>query len=169
MAARRKSFPSGAKQARRDTMCRPPRPPRIPDRLMVAYLTTQIQICGSPEWMDDRHVITAFNPMSEDRPLEENRAANRELEAALLDTGRKYCPAVNRSPEGDWEEPGFAIEGLTREEARELGRRFGQYAVFEIGRHELRVVACFEERVEVIPALPPGEPPTHPGTPSDVS
>lgn len=136
---------------------------------MAAYLTTEIRICGDPDWMEDIHVITAFNPLSEDRPLEENRAANRELEAALLDTGRMYRPAVNRSPEGDWEEPGFAIESLTREEARELGRRFGQYAVFEIGKEEVRVVACSEERVEVIPALSPEEPPSQQRTPSEFS
>ncbi|TVR55024.1 MAG: DUF3293 domain-containing protein [Gemmatimonadales bacterium] len=93
------------------------------------------------------HVITAFNPFSERRSLEENQAANRELEGILTQAEKTHWPAVNRAPNGDWEEPGFAVEGLTREEARKLGRRFGQHAVFEIQGNELRIVACFEERV----------------------
>ena len=130
-----------------------PRPPRISDRLLAAYLETDIRVRGDSEWEEDFHVITAFNPLSEWRSQEENKVANRELKAALVEEGRIYRPAVNRSPEGRWVEPGFAVERLTREEAREMGRRFGQYAVFEIGKNELRVVACFEERVEVVRSL----------------
>jgi len=136
--------------------------PGVPDELLAAYGSTDIRIRVGSEWlpwtrMVERwtgtsqeaalHVITAFNPFSERRPPEANQAANRELERILVQGGRTHRPAVNRAPDGDWEEPGFAVEGLSREEARELGRRFGQHAVFEIQGNQLRVVACFEERV----------------------
>jgi hypothetical protein len=136
--------------------------PGIPDELLAAYRSTDIRIRVGSEWIpwtrlgegrtearrkEVLHVITAFNPLSEPRPLEENQAANRELERILVQAGKTHRPAVNRAPDGDWEEPGFAVEGLSREEARELGRRFGQHAVFEIEENELRIVACFEERV----------------------
>jgi len=141
---------------------RGPHVPGIPDELLAAYRSTDIRIRVGSEWLPwtrmvehctgtsqevALHVITAFNPFSERRSLEENQAANRELERILVQGGRIHRPAVNRAPDGDWEEPGFAVEGLTREEARELGRRFGQHAVFEIQGNQLRIVACFEERV----------------------
>ena len=154
------AHPNG--QSEPDPAHRRPHVPRIPDELLAAYQSTEIRVQVGSEWIpwtrlgegrtkvrggEVLHVITAFNPLSERRSLEENQAANRELEGVLTRIGKTHRPAINRAPDGDWEEPGFAVEGLTREEARELGRRFGQHAIFEMQRRELRIVACFEERV----------------------
>jgi hypothetical protein len=145
-----------------DSAQRGPHVPRIPDDLLAGYRSTDIRIRVGSEWIpwtrlgEGRtearreavfHVITAFNPFSEPRSLEENQAANRELERILVQAGKTHRPAVNRAPGGGWEEPGFLVEGLTREEARELGRRFRQHAVFEMEEKKLRIVACFEDRV----------------------
>jgi hypothetical protein len=88
------------------------------------------------------HVITAHNPGSVARPPEENRAAHARLEQSLRARGFSYLPAVNRAPDGAWEEAGFAVLDAPRDEILGLGRDFGQLAVYEIQDGRRRVLPC---------------------------
>ncbi|WP_040778800.1 DUF3293 domain-containing protein [Calidithermus timidus] len=74
-------------------------------------------------------IITAHNPGSQPLPAEENARRHRELERLLREGGYGLTPSVNRSPEGDWLEEGFAVLGIGLEEALAVGRRFGQNAI----------------------------------------
>ncbi len=129
-----------------------PAPPSLPRNLIEPYRTAvvEVEVDGSLRAWDEVprpdgtriHVITAHNPGSERRPAGENRAANARLEAALRTRGYTYLPAVNRAPDGGWEEEAFAVMGAPREEILALGRTFGQLAVYEIGDRGREVLAC---------------------------
>jgi hypothetical protein len=92
-------------------------------------------------WVEPVYVITAWNPgMTLDE--EENRRRNDELRAVLDDLGHDVIDAVGRSRDGRWAEPSFAIIGLDRDAALDLGRRFGQVAIFELTTKSLEVLDC---------------------------
>ena len=61
--------------------------------------------------------------------------------------GASRTAAIGRDPDGPHAEPGFAVRGIDRATARELGRDFDQEAVFEIDATGIRIVACFSEQV----------------------
>lgn len=93
------------------------------------------RVCG--------HVITAWNPLSVERPLEHNRAAHEALRAQL----GEVVETVSSAPDGTWREEGFLVTGLTREALCALGRDFAQHAVFELDDDEVRVVSCHDGRI----------------------
>lgn len=75
---------------------------------------------------DDWALLTAANPDAQQLSPEENTARNEELKQALDEMGLKYHPSRGVY---DNEEPSFAVEGITEEQARALGARFGQDSV----------------------------------------
>ncbi len=89
------------------------------------------------------HVITAWNPYSAPRSEAENRAAGERLRARVGTAEETRASA----PDGTWPEEGLLVAGLSREAACELGRAFGQHAVFELDDEAVRVVACEDARV----------------------
>lgn len=123
-----------------------------PAHLRKAYLDTQLTIEVEPgRWVDVRSVldrlrlpafvITAWNPFSEALTEARNHARNLELRRALSELGATVRPALGASPAGDWSEESFLVEGTDEGSAIELGRRFGQHAVFELTNSGLRVIA----------------------------
>jgi acetyl esterase/lipase len=88
------------------------------------------------------HLVTAYNPGGHDRPEVENAAANAELEAELSARSLRWLRAVGRDESSSWVEPGCCVLGLDREQAAELGRRYGQLAVYEISPEAVSVVWC---------------------------
>lgn len=88
------------------------------------------------------YVITAWNPGSAETPDEVNRAAHQELVDWLAEQGHEYWPSVGTAPDGTWREEGVAVVGLGRLTALEVGRRFGQLAVFEWDGVGFRIVFC---------------------------
>ena len=86
--------------------------------------------------------ITAYNPMGEERELAVNVAAERELERELRSRGLAFWPAIGRSRDGSWSEPGIAVAGLDRDAACEVGGRYGQLAIYELTEDEVYVVRC---------------------------
>jgi acetyl esterase/lipase len=96
---------------------------------------------GSPVWL-----VTAWNPDGLARDEAENRAANDELAALLASRGIGQVEALGASPDGSWAEPGYCIWGIDRQEAAELGARFGQLAVYEVDQQAVSVVWCSTQR-----------------------
>ena len=94
-------------------------------------------------------VVTAWNPDSEVRPEEINRAANEALVADLDRRGLRHWPATGRDPEVLHHEDGVAVTGMTEAEGIALGRRFGQAAVFVWTPEAWEVVSCTDARRHV--------------------
>ena len=93
------------------------------------------------------HVLTAWNPGSVHRPDEMNRRANDALARVLHRRGVAPTPVVGTSPDGRWSEESLLVGGMRREHAVDLGRRFGQLAIFELTPTELLVVRCADARI----------------------
>lgn len=115
--------------------------------IFVAEGTVTVQPDLLPErfpWNHPVHVITAWNP-GVVCSVEQNQLANAELEAALRASGHQVYAAEGRSIDGSWVEESYAVEGLSRDEAIAIGRRFSQLAIFEITDVGVDVIACTGE------------------------
>lgn len=89
-------------------------------------------------------IVTAWNPGILRPSGAVNKAANRQLEAALKESGRKYFPACGHSQDKSYMEPSFAVSGITPRAAVGLGRAFGQAAVFYWDGSNARLLWCNE-------------------------
>jgi len=94
--------------------------------------------------MGTLHVITAHNPRGELLSEQENARRHRRLMDELgRRAGVRTADADGRSRDGRHSERSVAVWGLERDEARELGRRQGQLAIFEADAAAgLRVLPC---------------------------
>ena len=72
-------------------------------------------------------IITAWNPMNNMMPLEENRSRNRELEDILKEQKYVYYPSLGTCEHHV--EESFTIEQIPQADAVALGKRFGQHAI----------------------------------------
>ena len=97
---------------------------------------------GDPLPADPLFVLTAWNPGGVDRDRGANDEAERVLEEALAAAGTTFWPALGRSRDDSWSEPGVAVAGLDRDAACALGERYGQLAVYELTDDVVRVVRC---------------------------
>src|SRR5690348_14167237 len=96
---------------------------------------------------DPLFVLTAWNPGGVDRDRAANDEAERELESELASADASFWPALGRSPDDSWSEPGVAVAGLDRYAACALGERYGQLAVYELTGDVVRVVRCVDRAV----------------------
>lgn len=79
--------------------------------------------------------ITAWNPMSRQRPAGENRAANDAMAAALAARGVATLPHHGRGDDATWPpEQGFLALDLPIGDALELARAFDQHAIVVVAR-----------------------------------
>ena len=98
---------------------------------------------------DGIHVITAWNPWGRTVPDDLNERAQRLLLAEVRRRGLTSWPAVGGDAGGTHQEESVAVLGLGDDEARSLGRRFGQDAVFAWTPGAWRVLACGSDLVAV--------------------
>ena len=97
------------------------------------------------------NLVTAHNPMSEYLPAAENDERHRELRAVVAEAGWSAVACTGHStgdgvtPDGEWHEEGLAIRGITRAEAVELGRRFGQRSIFAWSAEAMTLVPCTDD------------------------
>jgi hypothetical protein len=122
------------------------------ESLADLYLVTLVRAKVKGEWMlahhaaarlGTVHVLTAWNP-GHDRPsLAANDAANEALRQLLEAEGCKPIPALGSDPSSDHAEESWCVTGLSDRRAREIGARFGQWAVFRITSTEQAVLGCF--------------------------
>ncbi|MFE5258520.1 DUF3293 domain-containing protein [Streptomyces coelicoflavus] len=90
------------------------------------------------------HIITAFNPRGSSTPVRANLRAQDELLRTLVLRGLQWWPAVGGDPVGTHAEISAAVIGMDDSQARELGRRFGQDAVFAWSPISWRLLGCVE-------------------------
>ncbi len=90
-------------------------------------------------------LITAWNPMSEECPLAENQQANLDLSLALETAGIPFAEAYGSSLPGvspSWREDGFALFGLSQDQAAEWGRRMEQRALVWLNPEHVGLLFC---------------------------
>jgi hypothetical protein len=92
-------------------------------------------------------VLTAYNPQGVERDRARNEDDEQRLEHDLASAGTVFWPATGSSRDGSWSEPGVAVVGLDRVAACELGRRYGQLAVYELTADDVQVVRCVDEEI----------------------
>lgn len=81
---------------------------------------------GADRWA----ILTAWNPESLRLSRRENDARQRQLLDVLHSAGYETLAAEGRDPAGAWPpEPSLFVPGITKKQARALGRQFGQLAV----------------------------------------
>lgn len=126
---------------------------RASDELQAAFLATEVFVDLDGERIDASDaagrlgtlfVLTAHNPASKVRPDAENEQQNAALKADLVALGIESYDAIGRSPDGSWFEPGFALVGVDVATANDLGKKYGQYAIFEVRPDRVIVHACDE-------------------------
>lgn len=111
-------------------------------------------------------IITAWNPMSDPRPEQENRARQDALLNDLNRAGWPHHPARGRGTgeSSDWEEIGALVERIPRPDVLALAERYAQRAVVyaEYGRVGLLYPAATggegTERWDVLPVYAASEP-----------
>ena len=119
-------------------------------------------------------IITGYNPSAGcDSPrlqsVEDNEAANRDVELYLQRRGVEYYKAVGYAVtsaghsdvqtehQNLHQEPSFAVFRISKEEAAAIGRRFGQAAVFYFDgsrRSAGHIVPCGEDVYSLLQQLP---------------
>jgi Protein of unknown function (DUF3293) len=120
----------------------------IPEHLESEFHRTLLTVQMGEGWLTiedavfSGHVITAWNPQSKSISLEENVKANLKLSRLLSELGKDFWPCIGKNPENTWREDGFAIQGLTDQEAKQLGITFDQLAVFKIDSGVKSIIDC---------------------------
>jgi hypothetical protein len=95
------------------------------------------------------HVITAWNPRGRTASPDANARAHPLLLAEVRHRGLTSWPAEGGDVRGTHREESVAVVGLSDTAARELGRRFGQDAVFAWTPDAWRVLACDDDAASV--------------------
>ena len=123
------------------------------DSLPTEYISTQLTVTlpdvgevaaheAARRLRTTLHIITAWNPGEERPGLLENTRMNGLLEADLRAVAKAVFPAVGRDAFSDHFEISIAAAGIERALAVELGRRYRQWAIFEVTAEEQRLVSC---------------------------
>lgn len=94
--------------------------------------------------------VTADNPGGATRPFAENQARRTGLAAFLDAAGLVWHPAVGGDPDGDHLEPGAVVLGLALAAAADVGARFGQAAVYVWTPAALHLLACADDRHDIL-------------------
>ncbi len=89
--------------------------------------------------------VTAYNPRGAIVDAAANERRQAVLQQAIARCGWTAIQGLGKHPTGDWPgEPSYLVLGLSRDEARELGRQFEQNAVLWIGANAVpELVLCY--------------------------
>ena len=78
--------------------------------------------------------ITAWNPFSQIATEADNSAAQQALLVDLVALGLTYFMGFGKDPSGSWPgEESLLVLGLSNEQARDLGMKYGQNAILWTG------------------------------------
>ncbi len=90
---------------------------------------------------EDLFVITAWNPMGQLTSDEENSKSNMLLKYDLLEISDVIYPAIGRNPNGPWQEEGFAVVDISLSQAKDLGAKYRQIAIFRISNSTKELIS----------------------------
>lgn len=71
-------------------------------------------------------LLSAWNPHSVERGIEDNRRDDDRLHEALCASGHRFLPAFASAPNRTWREPSWLVMGMDPAPFDALSRRFGQ-------------------------------------------
>jgi len=108
--------------------------------LQEKFLDTRFEMLGS-ERARKFWVITAWNPDGVVADAAANRMADQNLAAELEKRGLQRFRVFGGSPDGSHVEPGWGV-ACEATAALELGRSFGQLAVFSFNGESIDLVDC---------------------------
>ena len=91
------------------------------------------------------HVITAWNPGDERPGSEINESRNEQLRADISALGFDALAALGSDPNSSHSEKSWAVVGLTDNAAIELGKKYGQVAIFRITESRQSVLGCLSD------------------------
>jgi len=94
-------------------------------------------------------IMTAWNPMSKERPLSVNEDANAELRNRLEASGFQFDESYGCSLPGvtpGWREDGFVIYGMSLEEAVEWGQSVDQRSIVFAEAESIGLLFCTDGR-----------------------
>ena len=112
------------------------------DSMHPAYLKTRFKTPDPVSlWPRQFAIVTAYATTGKEWPSERNTEADQRLESELMQLGCWHRRVTGFAPSTGHAEPGWAAE-LGLDEARELGHRFLQHAVFHVRGDELSVAKC---------------------------
>lgn len=120
----------------------------IPESLVIEFEQTRLYVQIENSWTKleqtpfSGHVITAWNPRSKKVTHKENYRANNELLKLLVELKESCLPCVGTNYDNSWVELGFAIEGLSDDDAIAIGLKFNQWAVFRIVYGQKSIIDC---------------------------
>ncbi len=119
------------------------------------YLPTVVTVCVDGVWMSgfdfcisrdvQIHVITAWNPGDARPSFEINEARNQQLRADISAIGLEALEALGSDPNSPHAEKSWAVVGMTDDTAIELGKKYGQVAIFRITATLQSVLGCLAE------------------------
>ena len=119
------------------------------------YLPTLVTVCVDGIWLHgfdfcasrgvQIHVITAWNPGDERPSSEVNDTQNNQLLADISAMGFEALEALGSDSNSTHAEKSWAVIGLTDKAAIELGKKYGQVAVFLITESQQSVLGCLSE------------------------
>jgi hypothetical protein len=89
-------------------------------------------------------VITAWNPEGQIQSRDTNDRLDQQLTRKLESIASAKVRADGCSPDLKHREPGWAV-GIPREQAVEIGREFGQIAVFWVENDTLFLLPCIDK------------------------
>lgn len=110
--------------------------------ILPEYLETVF--IGTPPaagWPSDFHIITAWNP-KRIVPEPQNHEADARLRAQLEQEHFEHFRITGCSEDLTHQEASWGIIGVPSERAIQIGREYGQNAVFEIIGGEAFIVSC---------------------------
>jgi len=110
--------------------------------------TVLVDLQGKP-WQPSSFptfVITACCPFSE--PLDDaaNLSLHRSLQRRLQKLpGVSMEEVVGRSPDGSWQEPSWAVTGISEQQAIAFGTHYCQWAIFRFDEQGRTVLSCWQD------------------------
>lgn len=99
---------------------------------------------GAGEFPFDRpvHIITAYNPAGIETDGATNQRRHDEFGRRLA--SHSVVETTGSAPDGSMAEPGYAVLHISLDEALELGREFGQRAIYRWTAESLTIVGVDE-------------------------
>lgn len=116
------------------------------DGMHPAYFNTRFHLAEekTPDWAEEFVIISAYATTGERWTAEENDAADEALHDALLGRNIWIAYLTGYAPDSGHAEPSYAAD-LALDDARALGRRFRQDAIFHVRGDDLSVTRCLED------------------------
>ena len=127
------------------------RRPRLTSSLVKSYQVppSELVVQVEGEWVNARDaaralgpfsVVTSDNPFSNALRADENAERRDELLSDLQRRAVRLRNAISRDPSGAWPgEKGFALFDQSIEFARELGKEWGQFAIYDVSEGQVDV------------------------------